>query len=356
MDSGACSYQAGSTGPSSFARIYMVDETYGWYADSVGGNYYVQKFIPISTFDNGVIDAFYTEFGEDITALKNGNVYESYGTVYKDNLGRWWLCFVRVNVAQVYELDEITGLVKRNPDDSPKVYFLEPYVNQETFDSLIFAGNCLVVRSQRSVTTGFMQWYNIDTSVSGATWPIQAVINKFSYLQNARDWWYLQQGYVAADRNLGTWPGNVFAASIADICPVTPAYADEIIADLCERVGLPVSQYDVTGIARELIGYVRTGVMSARSAMAPLQNICRFDIVSVNGKILFQQVCNASGDTGLTILEDDLAVRPYGSEAPEALTLRRVQPTRTGTTIARSRRRRTPWRSTRPASTSTCLR
>lgn len=96
-----------------------------------------------------------------------------------------------------------------------------------------------------------------------------------------------------------------------------------IVADLSERAGLDVTEYDVTDL--ELInvpGYLVTTRADCKADILPLQTAYFFDAVESSGVMKFVL---RGGPTLVTIPDDDLAAQVPGAEAPAIIEVKRVE-------------------------------
>lgn len=97
------------------------------------------------------------------------------------------------------------------------------------------------------------------------------------------------------------------------------ALLSDIVTDLCAAVGVAAGDIDVADLTDEVRGYARTGPMTARAAIEPLQSVYLFDVVESSGVIKFPKRGSASV---ATIDGDDLVLD--GPDA-EPLTITRAQ-------------------------------
>ena len=79
----------------------------------------------------------------------------------------------------------------------------------------------------------------------------------------------------------------------------------DIQADICERSGLDIADFDVTALTDSVDGYIITSPMSARAASEPLGRAYFYDSAEINNVLTFVK---RGGSSVLTIPQDDLGV------------------------------------------------
>ena len=271
---------------------------------------------PVVDLNGAVIDFLDNFYVNDIADTLPGT--PGFAEIYKDYAGRWWLLQFNGggNMRYLWRYETNEGTIGYQHE-------LEQYSNYICWGDFSMVGNCLVaIYRPDGIGMSRIVYYNIDESVL-SEWPITGSNPGLDNTQNIRFLTNCQDGYIHGDISAGSFANNVWAAVFSLFC--ADAYAAEIIEDTCIRSGLAANEIDVSLMTERVPGYIRTGTMAGRSVIAPLQNICRFDAIESQGKLRFQPVCDGVGETGLTVLEEDLGVRQYGGEAPEIFQLRRVQ-------------------------------
>lgn len=96
----------------------------------------------------------------------------------------------------------------------------------------------------------------------------------------------------------------------------------DIVADLCQRAGLQLSQVDVTDLTECVDGYTIGTAMSARDAIAPLRSYGFFDCVESDGVLKWPTRGKAAV---ATIVADDLASHEASGARPSAVETVRAQ-------------------------------
>lgn len=86
-----------------------------------------------------------------------------------------------------------------------------------------------------------------------------------------------------------------------------------IVSDLCLDAGLVAGDIDVTALTDTVTGYCRTGQMTVRNAIEPLQNAYFFDCVESDYKLKF---IKRGGASVATLTEDELGAVTEG-DAPQ---------------------------------------
>ena len=116
---------------------------------------------------------------------------------------------------------------------------------------------------------------------------------------------------------------QVFERSSSDgDLATTPVTLASIVADLSDRSGLDVAQYDVTELTDLVTGYAVTQRMDTRAAIQSLMPPYFFDGVESDGVIKFPKRGRASI---VTISNDDLAAHEYGNDLPPLAEIARTQ-------------------------------
>lgn len=107
---------------------------------------------------------------------------------------------------------------------------------------------------------------------------------------------------------------------------------DQIVADLCARVGITAAEIDVTDLTlgadsrNEVRGYAVTSRSSAAAALEQLMGAFFFDGVESDFILKFRRRAGTDVDTGVTIVESELGV-DEGRPKANILKLQRAQPT-----------------------------
>lgn len=91
----------------------------------------------------------------------------------------------------------------------------------------------------------------------------------------------------------------------------------DVVASIMRESNYTAGDFDTASIDSTTIGYVRTRVMTGRSAIEPLRQAYFFDGIESNGMAKF--VKRGRGIVA-TITEDELGVAAFGEEAPSRLT------------------------------------
>lgn len=95
-----------------------------------------------------------------------------------------------------------------------------------------------------------------------------------------------------------------------------------IVADVCDRCGLPAEQIDVTDLSEIVHGYAVTRVMTGRDAIGPLRSYGWFDCVESDGALTWP----TRGKAAVAALtDDDLAAHASGDSRPSAVETQRTQ-------------------------------
>lgn len=97
---------------------------------------------------------------------------------------------------------------------------------------------------------------------------------------------------------------------------------DDIVTDLCARVGLAAGDIDVTDLTATVPGYLIARRMNARAAIEPLQAAYYFDATESDSKLKFVA---RGGSSAVTIPEDDLAAHEAGNALPDTVEITRAQ-------------------------------
>lgn len=114
---------------------------------------------------------------------------------------------------------------------------------------------------------------------------------------------------VAGDDSGGHW---VYVYSRLVAITATAIILGDIVADLCERVGLTPAQIDVSDLTTEVRGFVINTAMSARAAIEALMRAFNFDGAESGDQLIFR----LRGATPvLTLTEDDIGASDGGNDA-----------------------------------------
>jgi Putative phage tail protein len=114
--------------------------------------------------------------------------------------------------------------------------------------------------------------------------------------------------------------GNGFAATRGGILRIGSSgiTLGEIVADVSDRCGFAVSEYDVTALTDPVRGYTVSQRMSGRAAIEALQPAYQFGAVESNQTAKFVKW---GGEIVATITADELGARPAGDNAPDPLAI-----------------------------------
>jgi len=117
-------------------------------------------------------------------------------------------------------------------------------------------------------------------------------------------------------------PHQTWLVNHAGSVPIGGAGLDDIVSDLCSRVGLAAGDIDVTDLTATVPGYIVSRRMTSRAAIEPLQAAYYFDATESDSKLKFVSRGNA---VAVTIPEDDLAAHEAGSATPDTALITRGQ-------------------------------
>lgn len=101
-----------------------------------------------------------------------------------------------------------------------------------------------------------------------------------------------------------------------------PVNLGGIVADISQRVGLSLSDIDVSELTDQVSGFTVTRQMAARSAIEALMPAYFFDAVESDYRVKFPK---RGRPVAFTIPDEDLAARPAGGEAPALVEVKRKQ-------------------------------
>jgi hypothetical protein len=105
-------------------------------------------------------------------------------------------------------------------------------------------------------------------------------------------------------------------------CASVPITLGEIVADVCDRSGVPVGGYDVSELTQTVLGYGVLRNMSGRDAIEPLRPVGSFDGVESGTVIRFPVRGRAASDTYDL---DDLGAHLAGEAVPPAVSVDKQQ-------------------------------
>jgi hypothetical protein len=96
----------------------------------------------------------------------------------------------------------------------------------------------------------------------------------------------------------------------------------DVVTRLCDRVGLAVTDLDVTELNQMIRGYMVPRPVAVRGALEPLQQAYLFDVVESDWRLAFRK---RERDPAATIGDDMLAAHEPGNDRPPKLLETRTQ-------------------------------
>ena len=126
-----------------------------------------------------------------------------------------------------------------------------------------------------------------------------------------------EESYDAVSNCLLTYLGGTGPVLLCfDVCSPEGIILGDIVADVCERAGLGLADFDVSDLTQTVHGYGVMRSMSGRNMIEPLRPVGAFDAVESDGLIKFPV---RGGAIAVTLDVDNLSAHAPGGQAPPAV-------------------------------------